>query len=174
MTQTSPASFPGGMNIKVRGSRENDWCNCVSSVHSKDQQSISEATKYLGPRMSACSHRRACGITEGFLHLSHHFPLLCSTPTCFQKSCQEQVWYQLIVGSLLILAITSCPGREMNLAIKAPFHLCLCIWHVEDSECVGRRRAEVRDRKACMEPRFWHFPHMSLAGDLGPAIPIPC
>lgn len=69
------------MNIKVGGSREKDWCDCVSSVHSKDQQCVSEATKYLGPGMSACSHRRACGITEGFLHLSHHFPLLCSTPT---------------------------------------------------------------------------------------------
>jgi hypothetical protein len=57
-------------------------------------------------------------------------PPLRSTPTCPQKFCQEQVWYQLIIGSLLIPVITFYPGRRWTWQSRLPFISVFCIWHV--------------------------------------------
>lgn len=125
MTRKSSANFPGGMKMKVRASRESDYCNCLCSMHSNDQHCIPEATKYLGAGMSSCSNRRTCGITEGLLHLSHHFP----PPPLHLHMSPKVLPRASVISADHRLPSYPCdyilPWQEVNLAIKAPFHLCL-------------------------------------------------
>lgn len=132
-------------------------CNDVASMNSRDQRSVSETTniKPIIQELFSCSNKRTSETPEGSLHLSPHFPS-SSSPHMSLNVLPRQVSPSP--------AITPCPGRRLNLAIKTASHLCflhLLCWG--GSKARVRPHAGVRACMTCIEGWFWHMPWTSFA-----------
>lgn len=96
--------------------------------------------------------------SKGILAPSHLVHLLRPTPTGPKRFCQEQVQYQLTIGPRLSPAITSCPGRKLNLQSRLPLVSDFYIFPAwGGGRACGRTACKSEFARSALESWFGHF-----------------
>lgn len=80
------------------------------------------------------------------------------SPTGPKRFCQEQVQYQLTIGPRLSPAITSCPGRKLNLQSRLPVVSDFYIFPAWGGcRACGRTAGKSEFARSALESWFGHF-----------------